>query len=141
MTIVGMWVLMAIITFGAWIATRKVETDFKMSRWQNFCEVLIIALRNQIKDMHPERPERVLSIHHRLKEGGVLAELDTLQPEPVATKWLEEVHAASYVEQVKDACAAGRPMLDADTLNQRRLTNDNTPELTFNMPTIDGQPT
>ncbi len=65
---------------------------------------------------HPERPERVLAIQDRLRDGGVLAELQELQPEPVETRWLQEVHSAEYVQRVEQACADGREVVDsADT--------------------------
>ena len=75
-----------------------------------------LSLQHLTGPEHPERPERVLAIHRRLKEGGVLAELETLEPVPVETSWLEKVHDPGYVQHVRESCEAGRPILDsADT--------------------------
>jgi acetoin utilization deacetylase AcuC-like enzyme len=75
-----------------------------------------LSLHHLTGSDHPERPERVLAIRDRLKDGGVLAELEQLQPEPVEIRWLHEVHQADYVRRVAKACADGRPVVDsADT--------------------------
>jgi len=75
-----------------------------------------LSLHHLTGSDHPERPERVLAIQDRLRDGGVLAELEVLQPEPVETRWLREVHSPDYISRVEQACADGRPVVDsADT--------------------------
>lgn len=75
-----------------------------------------LSLHHLTGSDHPERPERVLAIQDRLRDGGVLAELEVLQPEPVETRWLREVHSSDYISRVEQACADGRPVVDsADT--------------------------
>jgi acetoin utilization deacetylase AcuC-like enzyme len=61
---------------------------------------------------HPERPERVLSIHERLRQGGVLAETALLEPVPVEHQWLARIHDPAYIRHAEEMCRAGRPCLD-----------------------------
>lgn len=59
-TIVYTWVVMALLVPGAWLATRRLSTGLSISRWQNLLEVLVQGMRNQIREVSREDPERYL---------------------------------------------------------------------------------
>lgn len=50
-TIVNTWVTMALLIGVAWLATRNLTTGPGMSRWQNFMEVILDEIRNQIREI------------------------------------------------------------------------------------------
>ena len=52
MTIVYTWALMALLSFGSWVVTRKLaHGDEPRSRWQNAFEVVIETIRSQIREI------------------------------------------------------------------------------------------
>jgi len=48
-TIVFTWLVMLLLTGGAWLITRRLSTGAQISRWQNLVEVIVIGLRDQIE--------------------------------------------------------------------------------------------
>jgi len=50
-TIVYTWIAMLLLTLGSWLATRNLQAGRKLSRWQNFLEVIVTAMRNQIREI------------------------------------------------------------------------------------------
>jgi F-type H+-transporting ATPase subunit a len=57
-TIVTTWALMLALTVGAKLITRRLATEGLISRWQGFLEIVVIAIRQQIKEVglcHPEK--------------------------------------------------------------------------------------
>jgi len=65
---------------------------------------------------HPERPDRVLSIMRRLRDGGVLGDLTTVDPRHAEAEWIAKVHAAGHQERVRAACARGGALDSGDTV-------------------------
>jgi len=61
---------------------------------------------------HPERFERARRVAEGLRASAVAAQLDWIEPEPVALRWLETVHSAEYIRFVEEACLSGRTILD-----------------------------
>ena len=55
-TIVFTWVVMAVLTAGSWLITRKLTSGTSMSRWQNLVEVIVSGLRNQIREVSQQEP-------------------------------------------------------------------------------------
>lgn len=60
LTIVTTWVLMVLLVVGAWLITRNLKTDIKRSRWQNILEMLILMIRDQIKEVGLNKPEKYM---------------------------------------------------------------------------------
>jgi F-type H+-transporting ATPase subunit a len=50
-TIVFTWIVMALILVSAWLITRKLTADTRISRWQNLVEVLVEGMRGQIREI------------------------------------------------------------------------------------------
>ncbi len=59
-TLVFSWVVIVILTAAAYIATRKITSETSITRWQNMLEVLVNAIREQIRDISGQKPERYL---------------------------------------------------------------------------------
>ena len=59
-TIVTTWALMFVLVIGAGLITRHLTTDIKISRWQNFLEIVVCAIRDQIADIGLRQPEKFL---------------------------------------------------------------------------------
>jgi acetoin utilization deacetylase AcuC-like enzyme/formylglycine-generating enzyme required for sulfatase activity len=72
-----------------------------------------IYLEHKTTPGHPESPQRLTAITEHLKATGLDAQLDHLTPRPAEEKWLRMVHAASYIERARLACAAGDDYLDS----------------------------
>jgi len=50
-TIVFTWLVMALMVGGAWLITRRLSADTRMSRWQNLLEVIVDGMRGQIREI------------------------------------------------------------------------------------------
>lgn len=60
-TIVFTWLVMALLTLGSWLITRRLSTGTDLSRWQNLLEVLVTGMRDQIRQVSHQDPGRYLS--------------------------------------------------------------------------------
>jgi F-type H+-transporting ATPase subunit a len=59
-TILFSWVVMALIVFGSWLATRQLSAETQLSRWQNLLEVLVLGIRDQIREISNQNPDPYL---------------------------------------------------------------------------------
>jgi F-type H+-transporting ATPase subunit a len=59
-TIVFTWVVMALIVVVSWLVTRRLSTGTKLSRGQNLLEVVVNGMRNQIREISRQEPDRYL---------------------------------------------------------------------------------
>ncbi len=60
LTIVTTWSLMLVLVLTAWLITRKLKNDVNISRWQNVLEILVLGMRDQIKDVGLNKPEKYI---------------------------------------------------------------------------------
>lgn len=60
LTIVTTWALMLIMVIAARLITRKLKTDITISRWQCVLEIIVIGIKNQIKDIGLDEPEKFI---------------------------------------------------------------------------------
>jgi F-type H+-transporting ATPase subunit a len=56
-TIVYTWVVMALLVLMSWCATRRLSSGPRISRWQNFLEAVVSAIRAQIHEVSEEVPD------------------------------------------------------------------------------------
>jgi acetoin utilization deacetylase AcuC-like enzyme len=61
---------------------------------------------------HPERAERLRAVFDALAQSDVYDRVIRIPGEPVDVRWIEEVHAAEYVERVREACDLGQSWVD-----------------------------
>lgn len=59
-TLVYTWLIMLLLTLGAWLITRRLSTGPGISRWQNLLEVLVTGLEDQIRDLSRQDPGQYL---------------------------------------------------------------------------------
>lgn len=55
-TIALTWLVMALLTGGAWLIMRRLSCDTVMSRWQNLLEVVVTGMRDQIREVSRQEP-------------------------------------------------------------------------------------
>lgn len=55
-TIFFTWLVMALLIFGSWLATRRLTAETHLSRWQSFLETLVTLMRDQIRDVSRQEP-------------------------------------------------------------------------------------
>lgn len=55
-TLIFTWVVMAILVIGARLITRRLSDREDFSRWQNMLEVLVVGMRDQIRDVTHQDP-------------------------------------------------------------------------------------
>lgn len=60
-TIVFTWLVMAILVGVSWMVTRRLSTGADIGRLQNFLEVTVAAIRDEIREASQEDPDRYLS--------------------------------------------------------------------------------
>ena len=59
-TIVFTWGLMLVLAVGSKLITRKLSTDLKRARWQNFLEIIVTAMVKQIEDVGLPQPKKYI---------------------------------------------------------------------------------
>jgi F-type H+-transporting ATPase subunit a len=59
-TIAFTWVVMALLAVGARLITLHLSDTAEMSRWQNLLEVIVVGMRDQIRDVSHQEPGRFL---------------------------------------------------------------------------------
>jgi F-type H+-transporting ATPase subunit a len=79
-TIVYTWIVMALLTVSAWLATRQLSSEAHISRWQNFLEVVVNMIREQIRDISDQAPDSYLPFVGTLFLFIVVANVLTLVP-------------------------------------------------------------
>jgi F-type H+-transporting ATPase subunit a len=79
-TIVFTWGLMLVLALGAKLATGKLSTDLKRSRWQNLLEIVVSAIEKQIEEVGLPRPEKYIGFLGTLFLFIALANLCTVIP-------------------------------------------------------------
>lgn len=57
LTIVYTWVVMALIVGFSWLGTRRLRITPRVSRWQNFLEILVDGINRQIRDATQQDPQ------------------------------------------------------------------------------------
>jgi F-type H+-transporting ATPase subunit a len=59
-TIFTTWMLMLVMTIGAWLITRKLVTGVHISRWQGLLEIVVTTIKEQIEEVGLNHPEKYL---------------------------------------------------------------------------------
>lgn len=59
-TIIFTWIVMALMTLVSWLVTRRLTTGTKIPPAQNVLEVLVTGLRDQIREVGDQEPQRYL---------------------------------------------------------------------------------
>jgi len=59
-TILFTWLVMALLVLVSHLITRRLATGEELSRWQNLLEVIVVGMRDQIRDVTHTEPGRYL---------------------------------------------------------------------------------
>jgi len=59
-TLAFTWGLMALLTIGSWLVTRRLSPEPGFSRWQNLLEIVVEFMRQQIREVSQQDPDRYL---------------------------------------------------------------------------------
>jgi F-type H+-transporting ATPase subunit a len=59
-TIVTTWAMMMVMSLGAKLVTRRLDTGGKISRWQSILEIIVTTIRSQVKEVGLARPDEYL---------------------------------------------------------------------------------
>jgi F-type H+-transporting ATPase subunit a len=79
-TIVFTWAIMLAMAIGAKLITRRLSTSHERSRWQNFVEIIIVAIQQQISDIGLKQPRKYLGFLGTLFLFVAVASLCTVIP-------------------------------------------------------------
>lgn len=55
-TIAFTWLVMGLLAVGSWLVTRQLSEGEHLSRWQNLLEVLLLGIRDQIRNVSQQDP-------------------------------------------------------------------------------------
>lgn len=50
-TLVFTWIVMAFLTLGSWLITRRLRSDARVSKWQNLLEAIVSGMESQLKEI------------------------------------------------------------------------------------------
>jgi F-type H+-transporting ATPase subunit a len=79
-TIVTTWAIMLIMVVGSILATRKLSTGIKISRWQNILEIIVLGIKKQIEEIGLQKSRKYLGFLGTLFLFLFLANLMTILP-------------------------------------------------------------
>jgi F-type H+-transporting ATPase subunit a len=79
-TIVTTWAIMLIMVVGSILATRKLSTGMKISRWQNILEIIVLGIKQQIEEIGLQQARKYLGFLGTLFLFLFLANLMTVLP-------------------------------------------------------------
>jgi F-type H+-transporting ATPase subunit a len=55
------WLVMALLLFFSWLATRNISSGIEISRWQNLLEAIVSIIREQIREISQDDPDHYLA--------------------------------------------------------------------------------
>lgn len=79
-TILASWGLIIFLVVAARLISRRVTADITISKWQNFLEIIVIGIKNQIQEIGIKPPERYVSFLGSLFLFLVTANLFSIFP-------------------------------------------------------------
>jgi F-type H+-transporting ATPase subunit a len=79
-TIVYTWGLMFVLVIGSKLITRKLSTGLQRSRWQNFLEIIVMGINQQIEEVGLKNPEKYIGFLGTLFLFVAIASLFTIVP-------------------------------------------------------------
>ena len=80
LTIVTTWVLMILFVIGARLITRNLKSGIKTTRWQSVLEMLVIGMKNQIKEVGLNNPKKYIGFIGTMFLFIVVSNLLTIVP-------------------------------------------------------------
>lgn len=83
-TIFFTWVVMVLLIFISWMATKNLTVGPKISRWQNFLEVIVGYIRQQVREITQQNPDPYIpflgTLFMFISISGILTIVPGFQP-------------------------------------------------------------
>lgn len=79
-TLAFTWGIMLLLTIGSWLATRQLTSESRMSRWQNFLEVIVNTIRQQIREASGQQADHFIGFVGSIFLFIAVANLLTIVP-------------------------------------------------------------
>ncbi|TFB08443.1 F0F1 ATP synthase subunit A [Candidatus Atribacteria bacterium MT.SAG.1] len=83
-TIFFTWVVMVLLIFISWMATKNLTVGPKISRWQNFLEVIVGYIRQQVREITQQNPDPFIpflgTLFMFISISGILTIVPGFQP-------------------------------------------------------------
>lgn len=80
LTIVTTWVLMLVMVIGSKLITRQLSNGLERTRWQNFLEIIVTTINEQITEIGLRQPEKYIGFLGTLFLFVAVASLCTVIP-------------------------------------------------------------
>ena len=80
LTIVTTWVLMLMLSMGSGFVARRLTSGTQISRWQSCLEIIVIAMRDQIREIGLREPDKYLGFLGTLFVFIAVSNLCTILP-------------------------------------------------------------
>jgi len=82
-TLIFTWLVMAIITISSWYITRKLSASKGLSDGQNFLEIIVLAIAQQIKDLCGKSPQSLIAFIGTIFLFIAFSNILSIIPEPL----------------------------------------------------------
>ncbi len=79
-TILNTWLLMLVLTAGAFLITRRLDSGLNISRWQSALEIIVMGIRKQLAEVGLREPDKYISFIGTLFLFIAIASLGTVLP-------------------------------------------------------------
>ena len=79
-TIAYTWGLMLVLVIGSILITRKLSKELQRSRWQNFLEIIVMGINQQIEEVGLKNPKKYIGFLGTLFLFVAIASLFTIVP-------------------------------------------------------------
>jgi len=90
-TVTSTWLVMVLLVVGSWLITRRLTSDTKISRGQNLLEVLVLGIRNQIRQIAGENVDQYVpfigTLFVFIAVSNLLGVLPGIQSETTEPSW------------------------------------------------------
>ena len=79
-TIAYTWALMFVLVVGSYLVTRRLSTSLERSRWQNFLEIIVTGIEEQIREVGLREPRKYMGFIGTIFLFIALANICTILP-------------------------------------------------------------
>lgn len=82
-TLIFTWIVMAIMVIGSWYITRKLSPSTRLSDGQNFLEIIVLGIGQQIKDISGRSPKNFIAFIGTIFLFIAFSNILSIIPEPL----------------------------------------------------------
>ncbi len=82
-TLIFTWIVMTIMVIGSWYITRKLSPSTRLSDGQNFLEIIVLGIGQQIKDISGRSPKKFIAFIGTIFLFIAFSNILSIIPEPL----------------------------------------------------------